>query len=199
MKSLIKDESAGSMILIIIAVTILAFGLMSILLTYSLNAPIELMNAMISAGTVTAETSRMYDLTLDMWRASPFFVVLGLVLWCYERGKGTELSTTKYFEYLFLMLFGLYISIYLVYCFGLAVDGISLNLDASILTDVSDTWDTTSERGTVIKLMYYFCLLPSFITSLLFVIHPILKQRETKFVYDSEPDDDYGEIELGQV
>lgn len=201
MKSLIEDESADSMIIIIIATTILFFGLAYILLSYSLNTPIELMNSLISDGMVTAETSRMYDLTLDMWRASPFFVMLGLVLWCYERGKGTELSTTRYFEYLFLMIFGIYISIYLIYCFGLSMDGITANLDASLLTDVSADWDVASERGTLATIMYYFCLLPAFITSLLFIIHPILKQRETKYIYDGEDEEEmqFGDIELGQV
>lgn len=202
MKSLINDESADSMIVVIIAASILFFGLTYILFTYSLNAPIEIMNDLISSGMVTADTHRMYSLALNMWSTAPFFMLLGLVLWCYERGKGTDLSPQVFFEYLALMTIGLYTSIYLIYVCGLSLDGITINLDQSILTDVSDKWESSfSTRGTITTLLYYFCLLPCFTTSILYMIHPILRQRETRFGYDSDGYEEpgYEDIELGQV
>ncbi len=200
MKSLIKDESADSMIIVVIATSILFFGLFYILLTYTFNIPIGAMNDLINCGVVTADTKSAYELCLNMWKASPFFMLLGLVLYCYERGKGTAVPAQTFFEYLFLMLIGLFASTYLVYAFGLSLDGITLNLDNSILTDVGPEWDTVGERKTLIKMLYYFTFLPAFITSLLYMIHPILKQRETKLIYDAEEDDfDYDSIELGQV
>lgn len=200
MKSLLEDESADSMIIVVIATSLLFFGLFYILLTYTFNIPIGAMNDLINSGMVTADTKSAYELCLNMWRASPFFMLLGLVLYCYERGKGTAVPAQTFFEYLFLMLIGLFASTYLVYAFGLSLDGITLNLDNSILTDVGPEWDTVGERTTLIKMLYYFTFLPAFITSLLYMIHPILKQRETKLIYDAEEDDfDYDSIELGQV
>ena len=189
------------MIILVIFASIGFFGLTYSLLSYSLNPAILVMNDLITSGIVTADTFRMYSLALDMWKAAPFFMLLGLVLWCYERGKGTDLSPWVFFEYLALMMVGVYASIYLIYVFGLSLDQITINLDQSILTDVSAEWDSSGPRGTIATLMYYLCLLPAFTTSVLYMIHPILKQRETRFSYDSgeQEEPEYGDIELGQV
>lgn len=201
MKSLLKDESADSMIILIIATSILFFGLFYIILTYTFNIPIQAMNDMIEDGVVSLDTSNAYQLCLNMWKASPFFMLLGLVLYCYERGKGTEIPAQTFFEYLFLMIIGLFASTYLVYAFGLALDGITYNLDHSILTDHGPEWDVTDDRSMLIRMMYYFTMLPAFITSILYMLHPILKQRETKYIYDGEDEEEmqFGDIELGQV
>ena len=201
MKSLRNDESADSMIIVVIFASIGFFGLVYALLTHSLNPAIEVMNDLIDSGMVTADTDRMYTLALNMWKAAPFYMLLGLVLWAYERGKGTDLSPQVFFQYLALMVIGVYASIYLIYVFGLSLDQITINLDQSILTDVSADWDSSGPRGTIATLMYYLCLLPAFTTSILYMIHPILKQRETRFSYDSGEQEDpvYGDIELGQV
>ena len=201
MKSLRNDESADSMIIVVIFASIGFFGLVYALLTHSLNPAIEVMNGLIDSGMVTADTDRMYTLALNMWRAAPFYMLLGLILWCYERGKGTDLSPQVFFRYLALMMIGVYTSIYLIYVFGISLDQITINLDQSILTDVSADWDSSGPRGTIATLMYYLCLLPAFITSILYMIHPILKQLETRFTYDSgeQVDPGYDDIELGQV
>lgn len=189
------------MIILVIFGSIGFFGLTYSLLSYSLNPAILVMNDLIASGMVTTDTAGMYSLALNMWRAAPFFMILGLVLWCYERGKGTDLSPNKFFEYLALMTIGIYVSIYFIYLFGLSLDQITINMDQSILTDVSAGWDSSGLRGTISTLIYYFCLLPAFATSVLYMIHPILKQKETQFSYESDgPEEpDYGDIELGQV
>lgn len=199
MKSLIKDESADSMILVVIALSILSFGLFFILLTYTFNSPITAMNGLISDGMITQDTADAYNLCLDLWKVTPFFMLLGLILFCYERIKGTSVSAQTFFEYLFLMIVGTYITINMVYAYGIALDGITINLDKSILTDVSADWDVTSDRLMIIKMLYYFTFLPAFVSCVLYILNPILKQRETRFVYDREPEEDFGDIELGQV
>ena len=203
MKSFSSDESTDSMIIVVIFASIGFFGLVYALLTHSLNPAIEVMNDLIDSGMVTADTDRMYTLALNMWRAAPFFMLMGLVLWCYERGKGADLSPQVFLEYIALMMIGVYTSIYLIYVFGLTLDQITINMDQSILTDVSDKWESSfSARGTITTVLYYFCLLPCFTTSILYMIHPILKQRETRFAYDSgeqQEEQEYGDIELGQV
>lgn len=202
MKSLIKDESADSMIIVVIATSILAFGLFFILFSYTLNVPIGAMNDLIASGMITEDTSSAYELCLNLWRISPFFMLVGLVIYCYGNATGSGVSAQTFFEYLLLMMIGVFTSTYLVFSFGIALDGITINLDNSMLTDVSAEWDSTGERNILITMLYYFTFLPAFITELLYILHPILKQRETRFIYgaDRETDeDDFGEIELGQV
>lgn len=192
----------GSMIILIIAVTVLCFGLLYALLTYTFNPTITAFGDFVDKGIVTEETARMFALSLNMWDMVPFFMLIGLVVFCYERNKGTDLSAGLYFGYLALMIISVYVSVYLVFMFGLSVDSITQGLEGTMLTDVSAEWDTSGPRGVIIKFVYYFCLLLSFVTSILFMIHPILKQRETREIFggmDRDDSQDFGDIELGQV
>lgn len=202
LKSMGEDTTADSMIILVICTTVLAFGLMYTLLSFTYNPTIEAINGLIAQDMVTTDTTGYINLSLNMWKTSPFFVVIGLVLFCFERCKGTDLPVHVYFEYMALMLIGLYVSVYLIFSFGLSLDMITTNLDASILTDVSAEWDTSGPRGTISKMVYYFCLLPGFVTALLFMIHPILMQKETREVFsrgDREDGFKENDIELGQV
>jgi hypothetical protein len=106
-------------------------------------------------------------------------MVVGLILFCYERSKGTDLEVQTYFEYMFLMIISIITCTYLVYGFGLSVDGITNSLDISILTDVSDEWSSTVDnRYLIIKMIYYFCMLLEIIGTVLYIFHPIIKQKE---------------------
>jgi len=128
---------------------------------------------------------------LDMWKASPFFVIIGLVLWSFERSKGTKLPAQLFFEYMFMMMAGLVISAYLVYSMGMSMDLLTGALDNSILTDVSEIWDTSSVRNLCISVFYYVLMMPGLLTSLLFIFHPVIEQRENTFFTmdeDEEPD-----------
>lgn len=191
MKSLIKDETADSMSMLVIVTSLFAFGMFYILFTYSLNVPIQTMNQMITDNMVSADTKYYYELSLNMWRASPFFMVLGLIMFCYERSKGTELSVQTYFEYMMLMIISIIVCTYLVYAFGLTLDGITSQLDVSILTDVSETWSGThAKRLILVKMMYYGCMMLEMIGTILYIMHPIIKQKEiTLFKRENEEED----------
>ena len=200
MKSLMKAENAGSMSILLIVSALFSFGMLFVLLSTTFNIPIEYMNNAILEGTISTDTKYYFNLCLDMWRASPFFLVIGLVLFCYERAKGTDLEVSTYFSYVFLMLITLIISTFLVYSFGLSVDGITSGLDISILTDVSETWgDTIEQRGLVVKMLYYFLMLPAVLGIILYVFHPIIKQKEVT-VFQRDEQDNQPEIgfNLGQ-
>lgn len=198
MKSLIKDEKADSMAMLVIATSILAFGLFYVLFTYSLNIPIQEMNQMIVDGSISADTKYYYELALDMWKASPFFMVLGLIIFCYERSKGTDLSVQTYFEYMALMIILTIVSIYMVYAFGLSMDGITSNLDVTILTDLSDTWSGTHEkREILVKILYYVCMMPGVLGICLYVFHPIIKQKEIT-LFRRERDEEETDFSIGQ-
>lgn len=198
MKSLIKDETADSMSMLVIVTSIFAFGMFYILFTYGLNVPIQVMNQLIADNMVSADTKYFYELSLDMWRASPFFMILGLILFCYERGKGTDLEVQVFFEYMFLMIISITICTYLVYGFGLSVDGITSGLDISILTDVSDEWASTwTYRHLIVKMIYYFAILLEMIGTVLYIFHPIMKQKETTF-FRRENDEEELDLTLGQ-
>ena len=125
-------------------------------------------------------------------------MVLGLILFCYERSKGTDLSVQTYFEYMFLMIITIMISTYLVYAFGLALDGITSHLDGTILTDLSETWNGTHEkRELLVKMLYYGCMMPEIIGICLYVFHPIIKQKEIT-LFKRERDEEETDFSIGQ-
>ena len=187
------------MSMLVIVSSLFAFGMFYILFTYGMNIPIQIMNQMITDGTVSADTKYYYELCLNMWRASPFFLVVGLILFCYERGKGTDLEVQTYFEYMFLMIMTIIISTFLVYGFGLAVDGITSGLDISILTDVSETWGSTAvHRHLMVKMLYYFLMMPAVLGIVLYIFHPIIKQKEVTLFRRENNEEVETDFSIGQ-
>jgi hypothetical protein len=192
MKSLCTDESADSMLVFLIASSVLVFGIMFTILTYSFNAPIEAMNDLVSNGMLSLDTTENFTTMLNMWKASPFFMLIGLILFCYERSKGTtSLSSGIFFEYMFLMMISLIISAYLVYGYGMALDSMTLQFEQiPFFTDISPVWDTTAERSLMVSVLYYSCMLPGFLGAILYMLHPILRQTENSFLPDNVDNDD---------
>lgn len=196
MRSLWKDESADSMLPLVIAASVIVFGLMFVLLSYTFNTPIEEMNRMIDEGLVSSDTADSYSLMLNMWRASPFFMLIGLVLFCYERSKGTtELSSNTFFEYMFLMIISLVMSVYLVFGYGLALDSTVMNFEQiPFFTNIDSEWDTSGTRSLLISLMYWGCMFPGFLGSVLYMLHPILNQTEHNFLSEGDEEAEEGEF-----
>jgi len=192
MRSLSTDETADSMLVFLIASSVLVFGIMFTILTYSFNAPIEAMNDLVGSGMLSLDTTENFTTMLNMWKASPFFMLIGLILFCYERSKGTtSLSSGIFFEYMFLMMISLVMSAYLVYGYGMALDAMTLNFEKiPFFTDVSPVWDTSAERSLVVSVLYYACMLPGFLGAILYMLHPILRQTENSFL-SSDNSDEY--------
>jgi hypothetical protein len=203
MKDIFSDERADSMIVFVIAATVLVFGLIYTILTWSFDVPIMAINNLISSGSLTVDTTTHFETMLNLWKASPFFVLIGLVLWCFERSKGTDLSSGKFFEYLILMAVSLVISGYMVLGYGLAMDGITSSCDnIEFFTAVSAIWDTTSQRGLCVSCMYWMAMLPGYLGTILFTLHPILKQLEGKtsfFGGSSESDETITDYQMQQL
>ena len=192
MKDIFADETADSMTIFVIAATVLVFGLIYTILTWSFDVPIVAINDLIASGSLSVDTTGHFETMLNLWQASPFFVLVGLILWCFERSKGTDLSSGKFFEYLMLMVVSLVISAYMVFAYGLCMDGITSGLDAvTFFTSVSDVWETSDARSLVISAMYWLCMLPGYLGVILFTLHPILKQLEGKTsMFGGESDSD---------
>lgn len=190
MKSLIKDERADSMVIFVIAAGILLFGFVYILLTYSHNFVIVEMNSAIVEGTVSKDTATHFQTMNQMWQASPYFFLVGLILFCFERMKGESVSSDTYFGYLMLMIVTLVISMYMVWAFGTSTDMmITMFENNEIFMTYGPEFDVTGAKQIFIALIYYATMFPGFIGSILYMIHPILKQRENTFL-DNPPSND---------
>lgn len=181
MKKFDSDETAGSMIILVLGTAFFVFGLMYIVFSTSFNVPIDGFNAMIADGVVSDDTKNAFETMLDMWKAAPFFVIAGLIIYAFERSKGSEIPAQLYFEYLFMMVIGIVISTFLVYGVGIAADAITGALDASAIVNVSEVWESSGFRHFCVKLMYYTLMLPAFLTTLLYIFFPVIKQRENTF------------------
>ncbi|MCE5295187.1 MAG: hypothetical protein LLF94_11325 [Chlamydiales bacterium] len=183
MKSLMKDESADSMIIFVIIVGALMFGLTYILLSNAFNPPIDIINGMIDKGQMSDDTIAHVTTMLDLWKCAPFFWIIGTILWCFERSKGESISSNAYFEYLVLMCITLVISVYLVWGFGSSVDAFCTAFESNMyFVNYGGEWDVSQTRNLCVCLMYYATMAPGFLGSLLFMLHPILKQRDNTFL-----------------
>jgi hypothetical protein len=192
-----EDETADSMIILIIAVSVFLFGIFHIVFSYAFNTPIIEFNNLIESGTITTETRDGFELMMNMWEASPFFFVIGVIVYSFERIKGTDLPANTFFSYMFMMLIGMIVSVYLVYAFGICIDQITQALDSSILVNVSEVWESSSIRHFLVKFIYYFAMSPCFITTLLFCLFPIIKQKENIFwTVEDEGDDAESDVDL---
>jgi len=201
MKDFRSDETAGSMVILTIGLAFLFFGLMYVVLSSSYNIPIQGFNDMINDDMVSQDTKDALEMMFDMWKASPFFVIIGLILYAFERSKGTDLPAQLYIEYLFLMIVGIFLSTFLVYAIGVTADAITSAMDATTIVNVGEVWETSDLRHLCIKLMYYTLMLPAWLTSLLYMFFPIIQQRENTFftMDDDEPDfSEDVEMALGQ-
>ena len=173
-----NDESADSAIPLVIVLAVLSFGLLYIMFSITWEIPIQLMNDFIQDGSVTTQTAHYFELALNMWKCMPFFALIGLTFWCVERSKGGQIGIWTYFSYQTLMITGVLVSAYCVFAYGLSMDGITLTFDeVDFFTDVPEEWDTSRTRGIVISAMYYACLMPAYLTSILHMIHPIIIQK----------------------
>jgi hypothetical protein len=175
----VSDEKADSMIAFVIVGGVLSFGLIFTLLSVTFNSPIQYMNTLIDTGGVSADTITHFETMLYMWGISPFFFLIGLIIFCYERSKGESVDSGTFFSYLMLMIIGLVMSAYLIWGFGCSVDQIiSLFNENTFFTDYGAEFDVSGSNVIFRTLIYYICLMPGFITSILFMLFPILKQRE---------------------
>lgn len=182
MKSLWKDESADSMIVVTLVLGVLSFGMLYLFLTNTANLPIEQINTMIDQGIMTHDTTSRMQSVIDMWKAAPFFFIIGLVLFSYERMKGESVTSGTYFSYLVLMIICIQMSAYLVWVAGTTLDSVTNVFEGlPSIMNYSAEWDTSATRGVALAGIYYAAMLPGYLGSVLYMIHPILRQRETGF------------------
>lgn len=186
---------ADSIIVIVICFGILTFGLAYSVLTFAYDAPIGLINNQIDTGFLSADTVENFNLVLNLWKTLPIIFVLGLIIFCYERAKGTSIGASVFFEYETLLILSVVFSTYFVYIYGMSADQIFSALDRTeIIANIDPRWETSELKVLMIKMMYNACLIPGFLGSLLYLIHPILRQTDNTYsFYGSDEDDGSGE------
>jgi hypothetical protein len=172
-----------------ITITVIAFGLLSFgvfygVCTYTSDLPIAVINDQIDLGLLSADTIESLNLMLNLWKTLPIIFALGLIIWCFERAKGSNVTATLFFEYESLLLIGVLMSVYLVYSYGLTADLIFNEIYKSeVLMNISPQWDSSEMRSFLIELYYIVLLIPGFLSSLLYLIHPILRQQDNTYSF----------------
>jgi hypothetical protein len=172
-----------------IAITVIAFGLLSFgifygVCTYTVDMPIAVVNDQIDSGLLSADTVENLNLMLDLWKTLPIIFALGIIIWCFERAKGSNITATLFFEYEALLIIGVLMSVYLVYTYGLTADLVFDGIYRSEgLMNVSPQWDSSEMRAFLMELYYIVLLIPGFLSSLLYLIHPILRQQDNTYSF----------------
>ena len=184
---------ADSIIVIVLCFGILTFGLAYSVLTYAYDAPIALINTQVDSGFLSADTVENFNLVLSLWKTLPIIFVLGLIIFCYERAKGTSIGASVFFEYEVLLLISVVFSSYFVYVYGMSADQIFGAFDhVEIISNMDPRWETTELKVFMLKMMYIACLIPGFLGSLLYIIHPILRQTDNTYSFFGDDDDGSG-------
>lgn len=181
---------ADSVIIIVICFGILTFGLTYSVLTYAYDAPINLINNQIDSGMLSADTIENFNLMLDLWKTLPIIFALGLIMFCYERAKGTSIGASVFFEYEALLILSVVFSSYFVYVYGMTADQIFGALSRSeVISNISPQWDSSELKVFLLKMMYNACLIPGFLGCLLYLIHPILRQTDNTYSFYNDDDE----------
>lgn len=184
---------ADSIAIIVIAFGLLSFGIFYGVCTYTVDLPISIVNDQIDDGLLSADTVESFNLMLNLWKTLPIIFVLGLIIWCYERAKGGDVTATLFFEYESLLIIGVLMSIYLVYTYGLTADLIFEQIyKTESLMNISSQWDSSDMRATLMKMYYIVLLIPGFLSSLLYIIHPILRQTDNTMSFFGSSNEDEG-------
>lgn len=176
-----REGTADSMSILAILLSIAFFGVIFIFLTDPINGIIDSVNGAVTTGQLSEDTVRFFNKCIDLWKATPFFMVLGLILYVLERSKGSDIPIQTYFSYLFGMVLGIIVSAVFVYCFGYLIDTVHNTLATALIMDVPASWDQSGTINFVIKILYYVCLIPGYIGSILYMFHPVIKQTANVF------------------
>lgn len=186
---------ADSIVIVVLAFGIMLFGVSFLALSHAENGPIAAINAQIDSGMLTADTVSNFKMILWFWQTTPIFFCLGLIIWMIERAKGSDITAGVFFEYEVLMIVTVFISMLLAWTWGLSIDTIFGSLDSQAMTsNISRQFDRSNVIAICIRMAYLGTLIPGFVGTLLYVIHPIIRQADNTFL-DFEDDDEEGEGE----
>lgn len=186
---------ADSIVIIVLTFGIMLFGISFLALSHAENGPIAAINTQIDSGLLTADTINNFNLILGFWKTTPIFFCLGLIIWFYERAKGSDIAASVFFEYEILMIVSVFVSMLLAWVWGLVIDSTFGSLDAQPMTsNISPLFDRSSVIAICIKMAYLGTLIPGAVGSLLFMIHPIIRQADnTFFEFEDGGEKDTGE------
>lgn len=172
-----------------IAIIVLCFGLMSFgafygIGTLALDGSVNEMNNQITDGVLSPDTFSSIDLCLKLWNTAPIIFILGLIIWMFARAKGDAVTATLFFEYETLLIVGLVFSVFLTWAYGLTADLIFNEIfQNKVLMNVSEAWDSSDMRYLLMKMYYLALLIPGLLASLLYMIHPILRQTDNTYSF----------------
>lgn len=81
---------ADGIVIIVLTFGIMLFGCIYLALSHAEDGPIVAFNEQIDSGMLTIDSISNFNLILGFWKTAPLFFVIGLILFMYERAKGTD-------------------------------------------------------------------------------------------------------------
>ena len=151
---------ADSVVVLVLTLGLLSFGFVYTTLTYVENSPIAEINREMDAGMLSKDTVDTYSKALGLWQTLPIFFMIGMILYFYERGKGTDLPASMFFEYEVLLIVSVFACMVLVWAYGLLVDSVFGSFYASqAMNDISPMFERSRVVSVCIKCAYIGCLI----------------------------------------
>ena len=171
-----------SIVIIVLTFGIMLFGVTFTIASYAENGVIAEINREITAGMLTSDTISHFQTALNLWKTAPIFLIIGMCLYFWERSKGADLPASTYFEYEILMIVALYMSLFMTWVYGLTMDSIYTPFETQrFLNDINPMWERTEVIAVCQRMAYLGCLLPGYVGSFLYMIHPIIQQKDNTF------------------
>lgn len=194
---------ADSIQVLVIAAALFFFGIVYVFFTSLIGTPATFINDGIGTGAVTQGTADAFSNVYSLWEVSPFMVLLALILFSYERSKGTMIPAQVYFQYLVLMVLGNLISLLVLFGIGTVHDTIisavsNISTDIGVWGDIAEDWGSTSIQYYMSRVMYLVLMLPAYLCSILFVFHPVIMQTDVSMAFGGLDDSEYSDSNLKQ-
>jgi hypothetical protein len=170
-----------------------SFSIFYIFASYIINGVLGGYDHLIVSGYATTDTVNHLSTVLDLWRLSPAVFLVGLVLWTIERAKGTNIGAGLFYMYESVLLVCIIYSVILLVSYGTVTDMIiGTLLNNPLVIAVPVAYNPTNTVMVLVKIIYIICVMPAYIGSLLFAIHPIINQTDS-LIYGAsdEPNGEY--------
>lgn len=177
MKQLINNESGVSYSIFVIAIVIVYMFAMWLVMGSVVDTFSEQQDKFVLDNKVTEQTQKYYNLSVNLFKSTVLFGLVGVVLWGIRKSKFDRTDDTTSMGPLLgsatLMLALSVVSVFLIFSMGQSLDQILIALGNSGLTDHANIQE--SSTFLLVDLFYIACVLPAVVGIIIHILTSIEK------------------------
>jgi hypothetical protein len=157
-----------------------SFSVVYILATAAINGIIDGYNLILVTGLSSADTFNDLNIAVNIWKFAPIAFLCGLILWMFERAKGTNISAGLFYIYESVLVLSIFYSLIWIVCYGTVLDMILnvIMLNPNFIPTY-EHWDVSVHVFRLARVVYMLIIAPAYLGTILFAIHPVIVQTDT--------------------